>query len=266
MRSPGPAFDLRAAIARELAAAREDLAELNETPSAVHRCRVRLKRARTLARIGRSAAPGLADIFDATARRAMKALAPARELSALAATARAAASKSPAKTALALEALAQALEAERAALEPFDRAELKATIEDLQALANVWPEASHRQIKDGAKRIKRRARKAWLAARDDEDLDARHAWRKREKDRFFAATLLGKAWPYPRRRKSGEKLTAALGAERDARILALRLEREPALAGDERAAQRAVKALRRRGKRLADEARAAGARLHAGGA
>jgi hypothetical protein len=263
MRSPGPAFDLRAAIARELTAAAEELAAAQETPSAVHRCRVRLKRARTLARIGRPCAPGLADIFNQTARSAMNALAPARELSALADTARTTARKAGGKSAAALHAITEALEAERAALAPLDTAIVKAALDDLQALAQVWPDASHRQIKQGAKRIKRRARQAFATSRDAHDLEARHAWRKREKDRLFAATLLGDAWPYPRRRKRGEELGALLGAERDALILIERLEREPQHAGGEDEARRAVKALRRRSEKLSKRANALGVRLHA---
>ena len=49
MRSPGAAFDLRAALTQELSAAIEEIDTPIPRPAAVHRCRVRLKRARALA-------------------------------------------------------------------------------------------------------------------------------------------------------------------------------------------------------------------------
>ncbi|HYD71906.1 MAG TPA: CHAD domain-containing protein, partial [Candidatus Binatia bacterium] len=87
MRSPGSAFDLRAAMALELNAAMEEL-DSRGGPKALHRCRVRLKRARALARLGEVVAPGLASVFNESARSVMRTLAQAHDLVALADTAR----------------------------------------------------------------------------------------------------------------------------------------------------------------------------------
>src|SRR5690349_17515561 len=115
MRSPGATFDLRASLAEEL---REALTEIEGAPSrkAVHRCRVRLKRARALARVGRAVAPGLAAVFNDSARAVMRSLAQARELAALADAARSVAKSSGKKRATALAHLADALDTQRRAL------------------------------------------------------------------------------------------------------------------------------------------------------
>ncbi|MFN3465779.1 MAG: CHAD domain-containing protein, partial [Terricaulis sp.] len=83
MRSPGPAFDLRAALTEELRAAIDELETVQADPKAVHRCRVRVKRARALARIGRACAPGLSTVFVDSARSLMRNLALSRDQAAL---------------------------------------------------------------------------------------------------------------------------------------------------------------------------------------
>ena len=70
MRGTAEAFDLRAALQAELAAAQDALA-LSDTAQAVHRCRVSVKRARALARVGAIGAPGLAGLFNDAARALM---------------------------------------------------------------------------------------------------------------------------------------------------------------------------------------------------
>lgn len=84
MRSPGPAFNLRAALTQELHAAAEELDKSPGKPKTIHRARVRLKRARALARIGHACAPGLSNVFNDSARAVMRTLAEARDLAALA--------------------------------------------------------------------------------------------------------------------------------------------------------------------------------------
>ena len=59
-------------------------------------------------------------------------------------------------------------------------------------------------------------------------------------------------------------MDAALGRERDALLLIERIEAEPALAGAEKAARRALTALAARRAKLARAADKLGARLHAG--
>ena len=68
MRSPAPAFDLRAALIGELRSALEQLDAADREPHAVHRCRVHIKRARALARVGRACAPGLANVYNTTSQ------------------------------------------------------------------------------------------------------------------------------------------------------------------------------------------------------
>jgi hypothetical protein len=96
----------------------------------------------------------------------------------------------------------------------------------------------------------------------------RHEWRKREKDRLYAVTLLNGAWPRDRKRrkKRGEELGDALGRERDALLLIERLNVEPHAAGSEKASRHALAALKRQCHTLGRRADRIGARLHRDGA
>lgn len=246
MRSPGPAFDLRAALTEELRAAIDELDTVQADPKSVHRCRVRVKRARALARIGRACAPGLSTVFVDSARALMRNLALARDPAALSEAARGAALKGGKRTAAAFETVAHAIDETAASHPSLNLESARAGLKDLLALAQVWPEASHGQIRRGAKRLERRARRARRRGIAAIDPVKRHDWRTREKDRFFAADILGDAWPGKRRRKTGEKIGEALGRERDALLLMERLVAEPELAGDERDLRRALKTLNRR--------------------
>ena len=268
MRSPASAFDLRAAMTEEIRAALGELEAAPAKAKAVHRCRVRLKRARALARLGRACAPGLAAAFNQSARTAMRALAPERDLAASAGAARRLARKSGGKSAAALAALAHGLDCARAALAPPNPDFASASLKDLLALAQVWPQASARQIAKGAHRLARRARRARRRGRIAGAPARRHEWRKCEKDRLYTVTLLGKTWPQrrKRRRKQSKQLSLLLGRERDALLLIERVTANPALAGSAQGGQRALKALKRHAERLARRANAAGAKLHAGGA
>lgn len=266
MRSPGAAFDLRAALSLELRAAIDELDASAGKPKGVHRCRVRIKRARALAHIGRTCAPGLSQVFNDSARTVMHALARSRDLAALAETARLGAKKASKKQAAALKTTADALDQQRAALPPIDLENARSGLNDLLALAQVWPEASPRQVKRGAKRIARRARTACRRGRNAEQPVRRHEWRKREKDRFHAALLLDDHWPGKKRCKLGQRLGDTLGHERDALLLTERLETNPALAGKKKAAKRAIRVMRKRSDKFARRADRIGADLHAGGA
>lgn len=254
MRSPGPAFDLRAAMTEELRAAIDELETVQADPKAVHRCRVRVKRARALARIGRACAPGLSSVFVDSARSLMRNLALSRDQAALSEAARSTARKGGKRASEAFEAIANSIEYAAATRYSFNLEAARATLKDLAALAQVWPEASHRQIKRGAKRLDRRARRARRRGLNAVDPARRHEWRVREKDRYLAAAILDEAWPGKRRRKRGEKIADALGGERDALLLMERLVAEPALAGDERDLRRTLKALNRRRAKLARRA------------
>ncbi|MGE0743445.1 MAG: CHAD domain-containing protein [Hyphomonadaceae bacterium] len=262
MRSPDKAFDLRAALTQEVRGAIEEFDAAGEYAPALHRCRVRLKRARAVAHVGRACAPGLSAVFNDSARAAMHALARARTEIALEAAATKAADRTGKKSAAeALEAVASSLSAPKGLEGAAETEAARAALRDLLALAQVWPEASPRQIKKGALRIVRRANRAHESS--DDDPHTRHQWRKREKDRAYAAQLLGGAWPRRRRLKLASKLGDVLGDERDALLLMARVAADPALAGTQKAAEKALKALNKRRAKLARRADELGARLHA---
>lgn len=250
MRSPAPAFDLRAALARELIEALSLLDTPTVTPKSVHRCRVHLKRARAVAKVGRVCAPGLAAIFNESARATMRMLAQAREIHALAEAAAAAATKAGKKSAAGLASLAQSLAQSDTAMDAPDIQSARASLKDLLALAQVWPEASPRQVRRGAERIARRARRARRRGLHCDDPDLLHDWRKREKERLYAAELLGDVWPYRRARKLGEKLTTILGEVRDTRLLHDRIEAAALTSGSAKADRRALSALEQRAEKL----------------
>jgi hypothetical protein len=254
MRSPKPAFDLRAALTEELRAAIDELETVLADPKSVHRCRVRVKRARALARVGRACAPGLSSVFVDSARSLMRNLALARDPAALSEAARGAGDESGKRTAAAFESVAHAIDETAAAHPSLNLEAARGGLKDLLALAQVWPEASHGQIRRGAKRLDRRARRARRRGVGAIDPVKRHDWRTREKDRLFAAEILGDAWPGKRRRKTGAKIGDALGGERDALLLMERLVAEPELACDERDLRRALRTLNRRRAKLARRA------------
>lgn len=262
MRSPEATFDLRAALAQEVRAAISEFDRCAHDDAALHRCRVRLKRARALARIGAVCAPGLAAVFNDSARAAMHLLAETRDLISLEEAARAAARKTKRrKDAAALAAIADNIREFRDRQPDFDDAAMRAALRDLLALAQVWPEASDRQVRRGAKRLVLRAERAFRHALD---ASARHLWRRREKDRLHAALLLDDAWPGRRRGRTARKLGDVLGAERDAALLLDRITEDFSLAGDAGAAVRALRVLKGRRRRLAERADALGAKLHPG--
>jgi CHAD domain-containing protein len=262
MLSPSHHFNLREALAAEIEAARAALDADPRNPKCIHQCRIGLKRARALARVGAVCAPGLAAVFQSTARHAMARLAAARDLAALAETARALAERAGKKRAAALTQVAASLDMERAALPATDLTDARAGLRDLAALAKVWPDASERQIRKGAARVHARAWRAFRRGRGAKAHELRHAWRKREKDALYASALLGDDWPYKRRRKRCEQLGEGLGRERDALILAERVAAKPSLAGTPKNAKRVLKVLEARGKQLARRADRLGASVH----
>src|SRR6185295_8079666 len=141
MRSPGSPFDLREALSEEVRAAIQALEGSDGKPKAVHAARVRLKRARSLARVGHAFAPGLAGVFNDSARAIMGSLAEERNLAALAKTARGLAKQSKKRASKELGAVRETLEGARDAAAPVDYATVNTGLRDLLALAQVWPEA-----------------------------------------------------------------------------------------------------------------------------
>lgn len=265
MRQEAEAFDLKAALREELAAAQTALATLDGAP-AVHRCRVAVKRARTLARIGAEGAPGLAEVFNDAARTLMAELSGARDLAALAITARTQARKGSGASATALKRAAALLTdlADAAGLPAKETTEKR--LGELVALAEVWPEPTARQLKASLVTILKRARRAAKRARGKRKPELRHKWRKREKDRHYAALLTAEAWPskYKRRRGRSQKLTRALGGERELLLLMAKIEQNPDLAGGSKQAAQALRFLNDAHRLRARKADRLGRLLHRG--
>src|SRR5262249_52140168 len=202
-----------------------------------------------------------------SARAIMGSLALERNLAALAKTARGLAKHAKKSAARGLDAAHDALDVARRGAPPVDYAVVNSGLRDLLALAQVWPEASARQIARGAQRLARRARKAWRKGHDrDLSEDKRHQWRQREKDRLYAARLLDEVWPAsrPSRASANRKLVKALGREHDLALLAARLTAAPAMAGESDDAGAALKAVKSGRRRRDARARRIAARLHAG--
>jgi hypothetical protein len=248
-------------MTQELNAAMEDLDAPVSRAKAVHRCRVHLKRARALGKVGQAVAPGLAAVFDDSARMVMRQLTESRDLAAHADAARMLAETANRKGAAPLLKAADALAAERDALPEVDFDGIRAGIRDLLALGQVWPEPSLRQIRSGARRITKRAQRARRRGFATADETPRHRWRKREQDRLYAAKLLGKSWGAPRRRKEAAALTYLLGTERDVLLLMQRLEANPSLAGGEAAIAQVRRVVRKHVKRLRKRADKLGERF-----
>jgi hypothetical protein len=262
MRSPSSPFDVREALSEEVRGAIEALDEGGAGAS--HAVRVRLKRARALARVGHAFAPGLAAVFDDSARAVMSELADTRNLSALAKAAHKLAKRAKSRAARELDAAKAAFNSS-AALESPDLEAVRGGLRDLLALAQVWPEASSRQITRGAHRIARRARKAWRKGADKHaPEEKRHEWRQRENDRLYASAILAEDWPpsRPARAKTNKKLVRVLGREHDLALLAQNLATRPAIANAEEGAAAALKAIKRERRRLVAKARRVAARLH----
>lgn len=263
MRSPGAAFDLRSALVEEVRNAVE-IFESNPTkPKTIHRCRIALKRARALGEVGNVSAPGLADIFDESARGIMRTLGNARDNWVLERSARSLADQVGKKARKELKALADRVDAFQRTAPPLNVESVRGKLKDLLALAQVWPDASPRQVERGARRVARRARKVWREARKGEG-ELRHKWRKREKERLYAAALLSDAWPegQPPRRKHNSALGDTLGDERDLLLVMERLAADHPVNGR----PRALRDLAKERRRLAKRADKLGRRVHARGA
>jgi hypothetical protein len=256
-RNAPSAFSWKAALLAEIASARRALHD-PDPDTAVHQARVSLKRVRALARLGG------ADSIARTARALKYALAGWRDLTALENAARDTAALSRPKAAAALEDIAARLSQARMTLGRPAIADLDEALARLRGDAEALGDLDQRSVRRRAHALVRDTRKAWKKARLGGDIEARHRWRRRVKDRFFAATALGEAWPARRRRRINEDLGNVLGRERDARLLLARLESEPAPhTGAAKNARRALKRAIRKHARRADRL---GRKLHRGGA
>lgn len=255
-RAVNGAFSWRAAIAAEIAAARQAIAD-SDHDQAIHQARVRLKRVRTLARLAGARS------ISRKARALKYTLSGWRDLAALENAARETALSAKRKGAAALVDIAARLSQARLTLGSPMVDDLSKALLDLQREVEGHPELYTAAVAKGARRIAADARHAWRRTQGSADTETRHRWRRREKDRLYAATILGDDWPAKRRRRLNDALGDVLGQERDARLLLARLKSEPAPHSS--AARAARKALKRAVRKLTRKADRLGARLHRGG-
>jgi CHAD domain-containing protein len=262
---PTPSFDLREALRAQLEAA---IAAF-DSPSpveAVHRGRTSLKRARALARFARGCAPDVAGQIIAGIRPIMRRFSEVRDLDAVATCAKFYAEQEEDRTRKALFFLARKIAARRSAMDCPSLEEAARDVRALAATAQGWPAiADKKHVREGAARLERRVKTAFKAARRSGEVEDRHKWRQREKERLYAALLLGDAWPkkLPRRRQRSQRLGEVLGLERDTMLLAEKLRGEPGLAGAPDDADLALAFLSRKLDKLRKQADRLGKALHA---
>lgn len=256
-------FALGPAIRHELAQAAAALADADPA-QAVHQGRVRLKRARALARLAVPSLDGPARGFNAATRTVLARLSAARDLDALEACARSLTHRARAAQAEGLALLIRHIAATRAAAPAPDIAAALDSVADLSAQCADWPVLTESAVRLGVARMTRRAGRSYLRALDHINEDRRHDWRKREKDRAYALELLGMAWPQgvKRRRRRAKRLAGALGAERD--VLLLRAYARTLAGEDRRIVKPALRLLNRQHRRLAAQADRLGRSLHRG--
>lgn len=261
---PDAPFELGRAMADQVFSAFAACSVDKLDEKSVHSCRVHLKRARALARAGRDAAPGLYGVFNDSAREIMQSLSHARDLSALAQTARSLAETSSPKTSAALLLCAAALDEERQALAPLRAADIRSALRALLSLAQVWPKTTLAHTRRGAERMARRARCAYRDGARAHQAELRHTWRKREKDRLYIVDLLQEQWPkhLPKRRRSSSALSNCLGKEREILLLIEKITTLPDIAGGADGAARALQACAKRERGLQRQACKLGARVH----
>lgn len=260
-------------IGRGLKRVRGKLAHLAPDPAkAIHDARRGLKRMRTAARLLREVDKDLAREIDRRCGEAARALSAARDADVAASAARKLAEAASDDTVrAAFRAAGEALAASRP--ETADRksdaaaalrmlAHAQAALEPLSRVAE-----RRRALERGAAWMDARAKRAFKAARQGgvgTDIEALHTWRKRVKDRWNAAVLLGAAWPkgLRKRAKTADALGDALGEDRDLALLDALIGADPELCGGASAARCARAAIAARREALLERAEALGRRLH----
>ena len=254
-RPPAAPFSLKASIAEQMRAA-DEAVQLVNAGEAVHQTRIALKRLRVLARIADEAQPEGGAGLEFAAQAAMHRLAPARDLHAVENAARAVAKKLRGPAAAFLVRAANEFALSRRAVEAMALSEATEALLRLTPIAGSVHDAGTDAALQASRKLERRARRAFAKARGSRAVLKRHTWRKREKDRRYAALILGENWPGKRRRKLASAVTEALGRERDAGLLLARLGANARTPG---VVLRQVKRYRRALGKKADKV---GARLH----
>lgn len=231
-RAAATGLDLRRALMAELRAAEAAFTTL-APDRALHAGRVRLKRARALARIAIHAAPWTARRLNRGAREIMRSLSAARDLDALIAVADAMAAAKTKRVRIGMAQVAAALKARRAGLGRPHLADAAHDVRGLLALAKALPMLDNDDITHGLARLDARARRGFRRAQRSLEAQARHWWRKREKDRLFAHDVTEMARTAHRaaqkRGRCCAKLCDLLGRERDTTLLLALVNANPAM-------------------------------------
>lgn len=258
----GPSVDLRRALIAELEAA--EAAFLALAPAAaIHTGRIRLRRARAIARIAEPAAPWTARRINVLAGDVMRPLSASRDAQAMAAHARALSRAAKGKAKRGLRRISQTLAMLDDDVAADDLQEAARDVRNIIALARALPALGAEDIQLGLERAISRARKSFRRATTDDE-SARHHWRKREKDRATAAQIFEAYWPVtiPRRAKLGRAVCKALGAERDAVLLLELLADAPTLFKRKATTKAVIKAVIADVMRRQRNSNRLGARLH----
>ena len=105
-----------------------------------------------------------------------------------------------------------------------------------------WRLHDARVLERGLRRIYGRGRRAMVASRSGGDVDARHEWRKREKDLWYATRLLADAAPsvLTGLQTRLDELAEALGDDHDLAVLSELLRSQPDAFGGQAEADRAA--------------------------
>jgi CHAD domain-containing protein len=262
----------------QLNAARRRLEGWEKNPEgAFHEARRRLKKLRAAARLAREIDEEASRAIAADARDAARALGATRDADVVRAAAEALAAEIETKDEAASTALTRlANYVARTSAEVADRA--AQTAEALHILASTPARLTRiaqaperpRDLKRAAKRIVKRADYAFARAHpDDADAattaEARHEWRKRVKDVWYAGRMMSQVWPLkrPARTKLAADLGRLLGEERDLLLLADMLKRNARACGGAAARDAALAAVEAKRASIAAAAAPLGRRLHA---
>jgi CHAD domain-containing protein len=142
-----------------------------------------------------------------------------------------------------------------------------AALEEARGRVAAWPlteDAGYETLKSGFKRIRRRGRRALRAARKKRSEETLHELRKRAKDLWHAAQILGPVAPkrMKRIRRRAHRLSDLIGAEHDLAVLrAAAAKHRDTLSAQERELLRGL--IRRRRRRLRRQALRRARKLYA---
>lgn len=216
----------------------------------VHDARKRCKKVRGLARLVRGAiGPSAFDSVNQPLREAAAELSPMRDAHAILATFdRLVASHEQVGVGGAFDAVRSELQrrADEASPDAADGAARIARAIELvwqaRDASQEWRLHDRRVLERGLIRIYGRGRKAMVASRFDGDVEARHEWRKREKDLWYATRLLVDAAPSVLTGLQArlDELAEALGDDHDLVVLSELLRSQPDAFGGLAEADRAA--------------------------